>query len=77
MAHPTVFSASLCPQLASDDWPASYRGVGVKVEPLSDGTFCGVADGGFLSVPCNTPGEALSIATDWIAAHATPQVHPY
>jgi hypothetical protein len=56
-------------QLGSRAWPASFHGVGVKVVPLSDGSYQGISDDGFVSVACETSQEALSIVLDWVASH--------
>lgn len=68
MAHPTAITASTL----SASWPARYRGVGVSVEPLADGTYCGVVATGYRSSAYATPTEALAAATAWIDAHSSP-----
>lgn len=66
MPHPPSFTASMPPQMPIGDWPALYRGVRLTIEPLEDGTFRGVVEGGFFSEPCADLVEALAAATDWI-----------
>lgn len=46
-----------------EEWPVSYRGVCLTIEPLSDGTYRGVVEGGFFSDPCPTLVAALEAAT--------------
>jgi hypothetical protein len=49
-------------------WPFSYQGVGFIVLPLDDGTYQGIIQGGYRTVPCGTPGQALVLVRDLILA---------
>jgi len=44
-------------------WPASYKGVGLAILTLPDGTYQGVAQGGYRSAPYATTKEALADVT--------------
>ena len=51
-------------------WPASFRGVGFRIDHLPDGGYQAVAEGGYVS-PCYlTADAALTDVTAWIAVHA-------
>jgi hypothetical protein len=47
-------------------WPFSYQGVGFIVLPLNDGTYQGIIQGGYYTVPCATPGQALALVRELI-----------
>ncbi len=49
-------------------WPFSYQGVRFIVLPLDDGTYQGIVEGGYRTVPCATPGQALVLVRDLILA---------
>lgn len=51
-------------------WPASYRGVGLRIEPLCDGRFVGMAEGGYRSRPYPDAQAALADVTAWIDRQA-------
>ena len=51
-------------------WPASFRGVGFRIDHLPDGMYQAISEGGYVS-PCYlTADAALTDVTVWIAAHA-------
>lgn len=47
-------------------WPASYRGRGIWIEPLADGWFMGLVEGGYHSAPYPDAQQALADVTAWI-----------
>jgi hypothetical protein len=51
-------------------WPAAYRGVGIMVQPLPDGQFVGMAEGGYCSPPSSDAQAALADVTAWIDRQA-------
>jgi hypothetical protein len=49
-------------------WPASYRGRGIVIQPLPDGRFVGMAEGGYCSPAYPDAQAALADVTAWIDA---------
>jgi hypothetical protein len=47
-------------------WPASYRGRGLWIEPLGDGNFVGLAEGGFQTLPSANTQHILADLKAWI-----------
>lgn len=47
-------------------WPASYRGLGIWIEPLADGQYVGLGEEGYQSVPYPDIQQALADVTTWI-----------
>jgi hypothetical protein len=50
-------------QTTTSLWPLTYRGVGITMETLPDGTHQGVTEDGFRSAPFADITEALAEAT--------------
>jgi hypothetical protein len=55
-------------QTITSIWGTTFRGVGVRVDKLPDGTYQGVTEDGYRSAPYADAKDAIADATAHIAA---------
>ena len=65
--YTTSLGAATAP---STIWPASFRGIGFRIDHLPDGTYQAIAEGGYVSRPYASADDALTDVTAWCAQQA-------